>query len=331
MHWFLGIFISAVFVFFIAYQIDFQRLLAALQSAQYGYLIPSVVLLLGTLWLRAWRWRYLLEPVKPINILNLLSATAIGFMANMILPARTGEVVRAYIIGQKEQVSKVTCFATIVVERILDLLSVLLILALLLVFVRFPSETAALTKGLQIGGYVSTLLSVGFLGGLWLLKWKTALTIRLLRRCLSFLPEQWLGKMIETLLSFISGLQAIAWGQHLLGIGMLSVVLWLAAAYSNFFILQSFGLHLPLYAPFFFLVVQILGVVVPSSPGFIGTYHAAVIVGFTVFQVSPELALSVAIIMHAAFFFPFILLGLLFLWRENLSLRTLWSVKAERT
>jgi uncharacterized membrane protein YbhN (UPF0104 family) len=94
-------------------------------------------------------------------------------------------------------------------------------------------------------------------------------------------------------------------------------------ALSNFLILCAFGLHLPLYAAFFFLVVQILGVMIPASPGFIGTYHAAIIAGFTVFEVPQELALSVAIIMHATFFFPFILVGLIFLWWENLSLRDL--------
>ncbi len=101
-------------------------------------------------------------------------------------------------------------------------------------------------------------------------------------------------------------------------------------ALTNVLVLRSFDLHLPLYAAFFFLVVQVLGAIIPSSPGFFGTYHAAIIAGFTVFEVSQEVALSVAVIMHAAFFFPFVVVGLIFLWSENLSLGELRSVKASR-
>lgn len=328
MQWLLGILLSTGLIFFIIYQVDFPQLLSALQSAHYLPLIPAVLLLLLTLLVRAWRWRYLLEPVKSVSILNLLSATSIGFMANMILPARIGEVVRAYLLGQKEQVSKMTCFATIVVERILDLLCILLILASLLLFVRFPIKHPALIGSLHVGGYVSAFLCMGLIGSLWFLKTRTDQTIRFLRYCLAFLPERWLEKIITTLQAFTVGLQVMRRGKHLLTIVVLSLLLWMLGVLINFFILQAFDLYLPLYAPFYFLVVQILGVSVPSSPGFIGTYHAAVVIGFTIFQVPQALALSVAIIMHAAFFFPFILVGLYFLWRENLSLRKLWSVQA---
>ncbi len=125
---------------------------------------------------------------------------------------------------------------------------------------------------------------------------------------------------------FASGLQTIKKGRHLFAVLALSIVLWSTFALSNFLVFRSFSLDLPYYAPFFFLVFQVLGVTLPSSPGFIGTYHAAVVVDFTSFDVSHERALSVAITMHAAFFFPFIAAGLFFLWRENLSMRTLISV-----
>ena len=95
------------------------------------------------------------------------------------------------------------------------------------------------------------------------------------------------------------------------------------AAFSNLLIFYAFDLHLPMFAAFFILMVQILGVLIPSSPGFVGTYHAAVVAGLAVFEVTQELALSIAILMHAAFFFPCILVGLIFLWGENLTLREL--------
>jgi uncharacterized protein (TIRG00374 family) len=324
----LGILVSAGCVLFVISQVDFHLLAVALRSTQYPLLFPVVLVLWGTLLLRAWRWRYLLEPVKSIPILSLFSVTSIGFMANMLLPARAGEVVRAYLIGEKEQVSKVASLATVIVERLLDLLSILLILFFILVFVTFPSETSLIAAGLKIGGYFSTLLCLLVGGSFWFLRSRTDQTIRLMRVCLAFLPERWLASLVEMLKAFALGLQGLNKGRHVLSVLGLSLSLWTAMALSNFLILCAFDLHLPLYAAFFFLVVQLLGVMIPASPGFIGTYHAAIIAGFTVFDVPPELALSVAIMMHATFFFPFILVGLIFLWWENLSLRDLRIPKA---
>ncbi len=324
-----GIIISVILGLFILYQIDFNQLISALQPVQYSLLVSAVLVTILTLFIRAWRWQYLLQPVKSVRTLHLCSATAIGFMANMLLPARAGEVVRAHIISRKEEVSTLASFATIVVERVLDLLSVLLLFALLLVLTPLPREITPLIEGLRVGGYVAAAVCGILLGSLWLMASKVTQMLRLMHICLAFLPDQWLTKLTTMFLSFVLGLQALKKGRQLASIVLLSLCLWMALALSNFLILRSFSLQLPAYAACFFLVMQTLGVAVPSAPGFIGTYHAAVVAGFAIFGVSQEVALSVAIIMHAVFFFPFILVGLLFLWQENLSLRALWSVKAQ--
>jgi uncharacterized membrane protein YbhN (UPF0104 family) len=96
-------------------------------------------------------------------------------------------------------------------------------------------------------------------------------------------------------------------------------------------VLQAFGLRFPAYAIGLILVLQTFGATIPSGPGFIGTYHAAVMVGLAVFGITHELALSVALAMHASFFFPFIVVGLIFLWKESLSLHDLWAIKAKKS
>ena len=93
-------------------------------------------------------------------------------------------------------------------------------------------------------------------------------------------------------------------------------------------VLYAFDLHFPLYAIGLVLIFQTFGAVIPSGPGFIGTYHAAVIAVLGIFSVPHALSLSVALVMHASFFFPFILVGLVFLWQESLSLHDLWTIKA---
>lgn len=241
----LGIIISAVFVLFILIQMDLNRIVSALRSVDYLFLVPVVLILIFTLFISAWRWRYLLHPVKAIRTPSLFSVTCIGVMTNMMLPVRAGDFVRAYMIGEKEQVSKTTCLATIVVERILDLLSILMILILLLVFVSFPLETSQLTGSLKIGGYVSGLLCSVVLGGLFLLKYRTYQTIKFITVWMGFLPRRSLDWLIEILKSFALGLQFIKKDWRLISIVFLTFALWMGYALSNFLILRSFNLHLP--------------------------------------------------------------------------------------
>ena len=324
----LGIVISVGFVLGILYQVDFTQLLTVLQSVQPMPLVLAAILLIFTHLIRAWRWRYLLEPVKLVPTLPLFSAVCIGFMANMLLPAHAGEVVRAYIIGRKAHVNTIASFGTIVVERLMDFVVILLVLVFVLSAMRFPTEMTSVVRHLRIGGYIAALCGSALIGGLWFLHARTAQTMRLLRLCLAFLPVRWLDYLCAVLSTFAAGLQTLQKGHHLLPVLGLSLCLWIVVGLSNMLVLHAFDLHFPLYAIGLILVLQTFGAVIPSGPGFIGTYHAAVIAALAIFGVPHELALSVALVMHASFFFPFVLIGLVFLWKESLSLHDLWTIKA---
>jgi glycosyltransferase 2 family protein len=327
----LGIVISVGFVAGIFYQVDFTQLLTALQSVHPVPFALTAILMVFTHVIRAWRWRYLLEPVKLVPTLPLFSAVCIGFMANMLLPAHAGEVIRAYIIGRKAQVSTMASFGTIVVERLMDFAVILLVLVCVLWTMRFPPEMASIAHHLRLGGYISALCGGVLIGALWFMHARTAQTLRLLRGCLAFLPSRWLDRLCDALSTFAAGLQTLQRGHHLLPIVGLSLLLWMLIGLGNMLVLQAFGLHFPAYAIGFILVLQTFGATIPSGPGFIGTYHAAVIVGLAVFGMTHELALSVALAMHASFFFPFIVVGLIFLWQESLSLHDLWAIKTKKT
>lgn len=325
----LGIVISMTFVLVIFHQVDLTKLTAAIQSVNAFPLILAAVLLIFTHLIRSWRWRYLMEPVKPMSIQPLFSAISIGFLANMLLPAHAGEVVRAYVISRKERVSTIASLATVVVARVADFVSILLILIILLNVMKLPEEMASVSEKLRVGGYLSVLIGVILVSGLWLMMARTVQTIHLIRVCVAFLPVRWLDRLSDVLTSFSVGLQALKKGHHMVAIFVLSLFLWTVVGLSNMLVLHAFNLQLPVYAAFLILIVQTLGVLIPSAPGFIGTYHAAVIASLAVFGVVHELALSVALVMHATFFFPFIIVGLIFLWKESLSLHELWSVKAQ--
>jgi glycosyltransferase 2 family protein len=323
----LGVLVSATCMSLIISQVHFSHLLATLRSAHYLLLVSAVLMLGLTHLMRAWRWRYILVPVKPIPLRRLLSATAIGLMANMLLPVHAGEVIRAYILRRREGVGMLVSMATLLVECMADLVSLLLIVVLLLVFSSVPmAQTPAVATRLKIGSSIAAFLCLVLVGNFWLLTTRTTQTLQCVRTRLAFLPPRWLGYFIDTLTDFAVGLHALTQGWQVVPILVLSLLQWFMVAINNAFILQAFDLQLPLYALFLLLIMEILGVLIPSAPGFLGTYHAAVVAGLAVVGVPQERAISVAILMHAAFFFPAILAGLVFLWQESLSLRDLWSV-----
>jgi uncharacterized protein (TIRG00374 family) len=322
----LGILLSAVFGMITLSQVDLHHLVAALRSAHYPLLVLATVLQVSTLFVRAWRWQYLLEPIQPMRLLPLLSATAVGFLANMVLPAHAGEVVRAYVLSRREKVSAMTVLTTIVVERVMDIVTVLAVFLVVLVFANLQRDLIQVTAHLRTVGYVCLLVGVGLASSLWFFRSQVA---RLLQKLSDSLPQQWQHRLWTTWTSFVLGLQGFRRGRYVVAMFVLSFLLWSMVACSNVCVFYAFGLRLPLLAAFLVLGMQILGVAIPAAPGFIGTYHAAVVAGLAIFEITTELALSMAIVMHATFFFPFLLVGLIFLWRESLSLRELRTAKVQ--
>lgn len=329
-HVMLGMVASLGLMAWMMYRVDVRQLALTLQSAHYALVILAAMVILFSIVVRSWRWQYILQPVKPVYLMPLVSATSIGFMVNMLLPAHAGEVARAYIVGQRVQMTTMDSFASIVVERMVDFLSLLLFIIPVLVLASVSPDPGAVTSSLKVAALFIALIGIGLVAVLWCLTCKTLPTVARLEVCLQLLPKKWRRAACTALMSFASSLQAFRSGRHLVAIILLSLAIWCLQVLSNWLIFLAFSLQLPTLAAFFVLFVQIIGVMVPSSPGFIGTYHASVIAGLGYFGVTQDLALSVALSMHAAFFFPCIGVGCIFLWSENLSLHQL-RVSVQRT
>ena len=320
----LGLLISGILLIVIFRQVDINQLYNELHALSYPLLLAAITCLLLTLIVRAWRWGYLMEPVKPTKMSNLFPATSIGAAMDMLLPVRMGDLIRAYLLSRKEDISSFACLGTIVVEKVFDLLVILVIGFVTIVAINFTAEKSSLPAKLPSTLYILAGLILVLSLLIWVSIVKTAWLNNFIQVRLTFLPVKMHTFLKRTLSSFIQGLQSFGRPDGLLQIIFLTCLLWGLFALSNLLILHAFGLSLPYYSALLILVFQILGVTVPSSPGFIGTYHAAVITGLSVFGISSEAAISVAIIMHAAFFFPFIFVGFIFIWKENLSLQALW-------
>ena len=323
----LGIAISLVCLYFVFRNIEWLKVLETLQTVNYGWLGLSMVCTLSTIWLRAERWKYLLAPIKQLNFQRLVPATMIGFMANNVLPARAGEFIRAYMIGRKEQISKTASFATIVVERVFDMAMNLGFLMLVLLRVDFSqahlnAQTGFLSPALiRRVGLVSMLFLVGVVVFLVLLKELPRQTTRVVQFVLKPLPPILTDKALELLHSFRLGLQVLKTGAHLAYLIVWSLAVWLVSVLAGWCILRAFGLLLPFIAAMFLTVLIAFSVALPSSPGYIGPFHAAVLTGvlFFVPTLDKSAVAGIALVYHLTVILPITVMGLYYLWKENLT------------
>jgi uncharacterized protein (TIRG00374 family) len=314
--------ISLVLLVSLFARVEYGRLWLSLASADVPLLLLAAALLAGSLVMRAWRWQYLLKPLKRVRFSNSMAATSIGLMANMILPFRLGEIVRAVVLGYRECIGRSACFATVVVDRLLDGFTVLLILAVLLLVVPLPLDQGW-EKSLRWGGLFFFAIYLGVLTLLFYLHRSPARVLHGVRWLCSGLPVRWVDKLCRFLESFSGGLRTLERTEYLAQIVVTSLVLWALVGLYNFLVVLAFKLNLPLTVGFLLLVTQAIAVMIPSSPGFIGTYHAASFACLSLWGINPEAALSVALVMHAIGYFLTVAVGAIYLWGVGISLRDL--------
>jgi len=306
--------ISLFFLYLAVRKVDFQAVGEAFRQANYLYTIPNAVVILLCMWLRALRWRYLLKPVKSLTAGRLFSPVMIGFMANNLLPMRLGEFVRAYSLGEKEKISKSASFATIVVERVFDTFILLLMFAIVIAFSPFPDWAKKI-------GYFTFAVNIAILLSFFFLKQKTEPTLRVLERLLGVFPKKLADFAYKTTCRFTEGLAVLSDLKSLFYIAALSGLIWVITALSNYFIFLSFDLRPPLYGCFFLLVVVAFAIMLPASPGFIGTFHFGCTVALSYFKIGPNISFPFSVVLWSCQYFPVTLLGLYYLRKEHLSLK----------
>jgi uncharacterized protein (TIRG00374 family) len=305
----IGLLISAVFLYLSFRKVDIYRTWVLIRSSELRLIALVVIIAFFQFVIRSWRWYILLESLKKTGFSNRLLSILIGFAANCILPARLGEFVRANYLGSTEKISRVSAFGTIVVERIFDGFTLLLILLIGLLGSPFTEESSAVSSSLRVTGlsiFLIYILLIVFLAGF---KYRTDTFVAILERFLFPFSKSLRSRIIQAVRNFASGLVPIkdinGWAMAI----FYSLLLWFSALYQVKLIASSIGLSIPFIATFIILAMAAFGVMIPSSPGYIGTYHLAVQYGFLLFGTAREEALSAAILLHATFFFPTILFG----------------------
>lgn len=319
----VGMGISLFFLVLLFRKIEFAKLVAAFREMDYRFLWGALASTFVSFYLRAVRWRILLMPLKRTTLANLFPATIIGYMANNILPARLGEFVRAYVLAVKEGLDPSATFATLVLDRLCDGFTVLIILLVTFFTVRLPAGMESVQHGLVVGGYVTLAFYLGVVAFIVVLKRQTMRTLELLRLLLRPFPSRVAEKVIPLLGSFIEGLRLSSRPRELAALFAVSLAIWVTAIIPVDGILRAFGIALPVTASMFIMVFLVFAVMVPASPGYVGTYHFACVTALQAFNIQSERALSVALIIHGVNFFPVTLVGFYYLWRDKISLKGL--------
>jgi glycosyltransferase 2 family protein len=302
-------------------QADFAKVWREIRSARLDMLALTLVATSLTYVLRALRWQYLLAPIGPTRFSQAFRTTVIGFAVNAVLPARIGEVVRPYLLAKREGLSITATFATIILERLLDLVTVLLMFGLF-VFLFDPGMAAinpAIYEKVKIGGALAAAGSVVALVMVAVLARQGTRVEATVLRVTRILPAGLGSRIAHLAHTFVQGMAVmrdpVRLGQSLL----LSAPLWLSIALGIWLVTVAFHMTIPFTGSFLIVALLVVGVAVPT-PGAVGGFHEAFRIGAAVFYgVENDRAVGAAIVLHAASFLPITILGAIYMVQDGLS------------
>ena len=311
----ISVALSAVFLWLAVRGVHWSEAAAALRGANYLWVVLMLPVTIWTLFIRAQRWRVFLHAVGVPPLRPLVSATNIGFMANMILPLRIGEVIRPVLLSRRAKLPLSGVLASVLLERIFDMFTILFLFGVSVSVVTVSDEVRG-------WGWMLSGLAVAVAAVIVLIRLQEKLALRIARALANLLPgnvgdqaysfAEGFVRALEMLDSPMAYIRAFAW----------SIYLWMAI--SVIYVLGFWAFHMDVPALRGALVMTTLvaiAVSVPSAPGFIGSFQLGCVLGLRIFGIEDSPALAFSLIVHLTQFVGVIGAGLYSLWVENISLR----------
>jgi len=304
----LGSLLSLLFLWLAFREVPLSEVLATFAVARYRFVALALLLVLLSPLLRAARWRLLYHPdLDGLGVPKLAAVLLVSQMLNIVVPARTGELARIYFMNHTAGRNPARTLGTIVIEKWLDIVMLLVLVSLVPLFVTLPPwfQDSRTTLG---------VFAALFFGAALALSHGRERVLRLLASVGRFFPAGWrqpVRRALETGLQSLDvlrsprvGLQLQAW----------SLTIWLLSALVNYVVLRALGIPLPFAAALFVLVVLQVGVAVPSAPGKLGVFHYLCVLALSVFGIDKSIALGYAVLLYFVVFVPPVVLGALGLW-----------------
>ncbi|MBI4978555.1 MAG: flippase-like domain-containing protein [Spirochaetes bacterium] len=326
----VGIIISVVFIYFTFRKLDLGKILESIRAVNLFYVMLAVVINTGILVLRGIRWRELIPTQKHIHTGTLISATYIGYMANNIFPAKVGEIVRPYMLGAKEGISKTSAFASVVMERLIDGLSAFIIL-IILTFT-FPDLNENMRRAFpamhidlrQFAVAIFVLFAAMFTF-LMFLRFGREQALSIVRFFLKPFPKVLGEKVIQVIHKFTDGIGFAYYPRSIIITVIYTLVYWAALGFGLMFLLFAFPFSASLPAPYltalWVLCISGLGFSIPSAPSNIGTFEFACVFALVLSGVNANDAASYALVSHAVSAIPQIIVGFICLLTSGIHLK----------
>ena len=317
-----GILVSLLCLYGVARGMDWRSLRAALGRTHLIWFLPAFGILVGGMWARALRWRLLLQPLPELRTGRLFNLVNISYLVNNVSPFRLGDLLRAYLCAELERLTVVQALSMVVIERVADTLAIVLLLLVLLPAVSLPTSVVRPAFGIGLAALAAACLLVSFA---LRREWSLALLDKLSTR-LHFLTRTPLRRLLA---SAVDGLSALGSWRRALGVLAWSCAIWLGTALQFHVVMQAARLRLPFAAALTVLCLTSLGMVVPSSPGYVGVFEYITVLALSLFAVGREAALGYALVLHALSYVSLAILGAIALWMEGYSYARLRDVLAQ--
>lgn len=323
----VGVLISILFLWWALRGLKLEDLLAVLPKVNFWWLLPGIAVYFLGVWARAWRWHYLLRPLKKISTLKMFPIVAIGYAGNNLLPARAGELLRAVVLKRRQGVPVSASLATIIVERVFDG-----VVMLAFVFVNL-TELARLTSDSGFVGSIQalalwgTVAFLGALGGFLLAAMFPGRTEAILELLIQrFAPGSMRDKLLGFSQRFLGGLESLRSPRHVLMVFLTSVVIWLLETGKYWFIMHAFPFKVSFFTLMLMNGIVNLATTLPSAPGYVGTFDAPGIAVLQAYGVDKAMAAGYTLVLHVALWLPITALGLYFMAREGIR----WTGQVEK-
>lgn len=292
----------------------------SIQKTSWSLVAVASIMALMSIYIRAWRWKLLLQPVKLISYRKVLSKTMIGFMANNILPAHAGDLVRGVMIGRQEEMSITASLTTILIERLFDGIALAAVMVTVLLLIDLP-------ESLQNAGFFISVLCLFLLVFLFVLAYAKPIRYMIAMR-ISGLRPGWRDKLQPQFDALIEGLGIFHLPGKLLAILGLSLIVWIQMCLTIYLIMEMFPVAAisgseSMLASATVMVFLAFAVALPSTPGYVGVTQAIFVFTLSLFAIPESDALSCSILFNATQYIPVTLAGFYYLFKEGLGLKSL--------
>lgn len=313
----LGLLTGAFFLWLALRDVDFKQVLESLKHANHWLALPLLLSLCLFYWLKAVRWSYLLSPSKQIVTRELVPSMIIGFAGNNILPIRLGELLRVYMLSKEQHLSRSLVLATIVLERMFDAISILILLTLAMYFASVEATDLALVRLLLLAlVFITFVVAYGIaLAPKWLSD--------IISATMNFLPQRLRRPIVERFHHLQRGFATLRQRNTIPRIMLNSLGQWVLMSLCVYLSIEAFNLNVSPPVAVLILGLVVAGISLPAAPGFVGTIEYCFVLGLGFFGVSASEALGVGIFYHTITFVSVTLAGAFYLRRYNTSINEL--------